>query len=232
MSIFERTSQLIGDNKLEKLNNSHVAVFGVGGVGGYTLEMLARAGVGELTIVDFDVVSESNINRQIIALHSTVGKLKVDVFKARLLDINPNLKLNVFPVKFCADTLEEIFKTNFDYVVDAIDDVNNKILLIETCHNKNIKIVSAMGAGNRCDIPNFEVSDIYKTYNDGLAKVMRKKLKQCGIEKHNVVFTKSISTPNGKTVGSISYYPSMCGCVMSAYVINELTKDIKDKNID
>ena len=128
MSIFERTSQLIGEHNIEKLNNSHVAVFGVGGVGGHTVEFLVRTGVGEVTIVDFDTVSESNINRQIIALHSTVGKLKVDVFKDRLLDINPNLKINVFPIKFCGESIHQIFSKNFDYVVDAIDDVSNKVV--------------------------------------------------------------------------------------------------------
>lgn len=222
MSIFERTSLLIGENGLEKLNNSHVAVFGVGGVGGYTLEMLVRAGVGEITIVDFDTVSESNINRQIIALASTVGKLKVDVFKERLMDINPELKINVYPIKFCESTTDQIFTHKFDYVVDAIDDVSNKVLLIKTCIDKNVKIVSAMGAGNRCDVPQFEVSDIFKTYNDGLAKVMRKKLKELGIEKHTVVFTKTPRQVNSNVVGSISYYPSMCGCVLSAYVIGKL----------
>ncbi len=224
MSIFERTITLLGEDKVNKLNSSHVAVFGVGGVGGYTLEMLVRAGVGEVTIVDFDTVSESNINRQIIALHSTIGMLKVDVFKQRLLDINPNLKINVYPVKFCEETAKDIFKNKFDYVVDAIDDVKNKVLLIQTCKNLNLNIVSAMGAGNRCDIPTFEVSDIFKTYNDGLAKVMRKKLKDVGITSHKVVFTKSLSIPNGDVVGSISYYPSMCGCVLSAFVIGELAK--------
>lgn len=224
MSFTERTELLIGENGLQKLNNCHVAVFGVGGVGGYTCEMLARAGVGELTIIDFDVVSKSNINRQIIALNSTIGKLKVDVFKNRLLDINPNLKVNALPIKFDETTIDTIFSKNYDYVVDAIDIVTNKITLIETCHNRNIKIVSAMGAGNRCDIPNFEVADIYKTYNDGLAKVLRKKLKELGIQKHTVVFTKIQATPNGNVVGSISYYPSMCGCVLAGFIINELLK--------
>lgn len=224
MSFTERTELLIGNDGVKKLNSSHVAVFGVGGVGGYVCEMLARAGVGELTIIDFDVVSESNINRQIIALNSTIGKLKVDVLKERLLDINPNIKINCYPIRFNEESAEQIFSDNFDYVVDAIDIVTNKITLIATCHSKNIKIISAMGAGNRCDIPNFEVADIYKTYNDGLAKVLRKKLRELGVLKHNVVFTKNQATPNGNVVGSISYYPSMCGCVLAGFVINELLK--------
>lgn len=224
MSFTDRTELLIGSNGLEKLNKSHVAVFGVGGVGGYVCEMLARAGVGKLTIIDFDVVSESNINRQIIALNSTIGKLKVDVLRDRLLDINPNLIVNALPLKFEEGNKDQIFSEKFDYVVDAIDMVPNKITLIETCYKLGIKIISAMGAGNRCDIPYFEIADIYKTYNDGLAKVMRKKLRELDIKHHNVVFSKNLATPNGNVVGSISYYPSMCGCVLSGYVINELIK--------
>ncbi len=224
MSFTERTELLIGKEGLQKLNNSHVAIFGVGGVGGYTCEMIARAGVGEITIIDFDVVSKSNINRQIIALNSTVGKLKVDVLKERLLDINPDLKVNALPIRFSEDTINDVFSLKFDYVVDAIDIVTNKITLIKTCHEKGINIISAMGAGNRCDIPEFQVADIYKTYNDGLAKVMRKKLRELGINKHKVVFTKSLPVPGAEVVGSISYYPSMCGCVLASYVINELIK--------
>lgn len=230
MSFTERTEILIGKLGIEKLQSSNVAVFGVGGVGGYTCEMLVRAGIGEITIIDFDTVAMSNINRQIIALTSTVGKLKVDVFKNRLLDINPNLRVNVFPIKFCEDNIDLVFSKHYDYVVDAIDDLDNKILLIKTCHDKNIEIVSAMGAGNRCDIPVFEVADVYKTYNDGLAKLIRKRLRSVGVEKHNVVFTKSVSQPKSHIVGSISYYPSMCGCTLSAFVINELLKGIVDND--
>ncbi len=224
MSFTERTELLIGKEGLKKLNNSHIAVFGVGGVGGYACEMLVRAGVGEITIVDFDTVSSSNINRQIIALNSTVGKLKVDVLKDRLLDINPNLIVHSYPVKYDEKTKNDLLNVNYTYVIDAIDMVTNKIDLIKSCHNLNLNIVSAMGAGNRVDIPNFEVTDIYKTYNDGLAKVLRKKLKEAQIKHHNVVFTKSLANPNGNIVGSISYYPSMCGCVLAGFVINEILK--------
>lgn len=230
MSFKERTKILIGDNGIEKLQNSHIAVFGVGGVGGYTCEMLVRAGIGEITIVDFDIVSESNINRQIVALYSTIGKLKVDVFKQRLLDINPLLKINTYPIKFCEENINELFDNNkhYDYVVDAIDDLNNKVLLIKTCHNRNINIISAMGAGNRCDIPIFKVADIYSTYNDGLAKLLRKRLRNENISEHKVVFTQSISQPKSNIIGSISYYPSMCGCTLCAYVINELLSGVNN----
>ncbi len=220
----ERTEILIGKDNVAKLAGSHVAVFGLGGVGGYVTEMLARAGVGELTIVDFDTVAKSNLNRQIVALNSTIGKYKADVLEERLLDINPNIKLHKICEKYTADNSEEFFKLHYDYVVDAIDMVTSKIHLICTCHEKNINIVSAMGAGNRCEVPSFKVADISKTYNDGLAKIMRKKLREAGVAKHTVVFTENIAKPNGKTIGSISYYPAMCGCVLAGFVVNELIK--------
>lgn len=219
-----RTELLIGHENLEKLQNSHVAVFGVGGVGGYVAEMLVRAGVGEITIIDFDKVDKSNINRQIIALHSTIGKFKVDVMKTRLLDINPNLKIHTINNKYTPDNHNEFFTDRYDYVVDAIDMVASKVDLIKYCHDNNIKIVSAMGAGNRFSVPDFKISDISKTYNDGLCKVVRKQLRDLGVEKHNVVFTDYLPSKNGDVVGSISYYPSMCGCVISGFVVNELIK--------
>ena len=219
-----RTELLIGKENLAKLLNSHIAVFGVGGVGGYVAEMLVRAGVGEITIVDFDKVDVTNINRQIIALNSTIGLNKVDVMKSRLLDINPNLKINVINEKYTPNNREMFFTKSYDYVVDAIDMVTSKVDLIKYCHDNNINIVSAMGAGNRYSVPEFKITDIFKTYNDGLAKVMRKKLKDEGINSHTVVFTDNIATASGDTIGSISYYPAMCGCVLSGYVINQLIK--------
>ena len=220
----ERTELLIGIDGVKKLQNSHVAVFGVGGVGGYTAEMLVRAGVGELTIVDFDVVDITNLNRQIIALNSTIGKNKVDVMRERLLDINPNLKINAINEKYTADNRDKFFSTKYDYVVDAIDMVTSKVDLIKYCHANNIEIISAMGAGNRYQVPEFKVVDIYKTYNDGLAKIIRKKLREEGVQKHLVAFTENEATPNGDVIGSISYYPAMCGCVIAGYVINQLIK--------
>lgn len=224
MNQFTKTEQLIGSTSLKKLKMSHVAVFGVGGVGGYVCEMLVRAGVGEITIIDADKVDITNINRQIIALSSTVGQFKVEVLKQRLLDINPTLKINAVVNRVSAENVQEMLNNNFDYVVDAIDNVTDKISLITTALNLNLPIVSAMGAGNRTDIPQFEVADIFATYNDGLAKIMRKKLKEHGVVKHNVVFTKNAPQKNQESVGSISYYPSMCGCVLAAFVINELLK--------
>ena len=214
---------MLGDN-IEKLFSANVIVFGVGGVGGYTAEMLVRSGVGNITIVDFDIVDISNKNRQIIALDSTIGKNKVNVLKSRLLDINPDCNVIAINAKLLKENLEDFNLKNFDYIIDAIDMVTSKIALIEYTHKNNIKIISAMGAGNRIGIPEFEVVDIYKTYNDGLAKVLRHNLRKLGIDKHNVVFSKNNAIPNGDTIGSIAYYPAMCGCVLSAFVIEELLK--------
>lgn len=225
MSFLDRTELLIGDSGIEKLNKSKIILFGCGGVGGYVAEMLVRSGVGSITIVDFDDVDVTNINRQIIALQSTVGRKKVDVLKERLLDINPKCTV----VSICEKYHEgsSILNNIYDYVIDAIDSVADKVALIVDAHTRNIKIVSAMGAGNRCDIPEFKVADIYKTYNDGLSKVVRKKLREMGINHHKVVFTSSLPMEHeNTTIGSIAYYPAMCGCVLSSYVINDIIKGV------
>ncbi|MBE5738346.1 MAG: tRNA threonylcarbamoyladenosine dehydratase [Clostridiales bacterium] len=219
--MFRRSEILLGDS-IQKLFSANVIIFGIGGVGGYTAEMLVRSGVGSITIVDYDVVDISNKNRQIIALDSTIGKSKVEVMKDRIADINKDCKVAIFNEKLTPENIEKFQLEQYDYVIDAIDMVASKVALIQYCKDRGISIVSAMGAGNRVDIPTFEVVDIYKTYNDGLAKVLRNKLKKIGILEHKVVFTSNIATPNGDTIGSIAYYPAMCGCVLSAYVIREL----------
>lgn len=219
--MFRRTKILLGD-KIEKLFKANVIVFGVGGVGGYVTEMLVRSGVGNITIVDFDVVDISNKNRQIIALDGTIGKPKVEVMRDRLVDINKECKVTMFNEKLTPENIESFELEKYDYVIDAIDMVTSKLALIKYCYDKNIPTVSAMGAGNRVGAPKFEIADIYKTYNDGLAKVMRSKLKKLGVKKHKVCFTSDIATPNGDTIGSIAYYPAMCGCVLSSFVIEEL----------
>lgn len=224
MNQFYKTELLIGNSGVEKLKNSNVIIFGIGGVGGYACEMLVRAGVGNLTIVDFDNVDITNINRQILALNSNVGEPKVSAMQKRILDINPAINLKIINDRVTAQNVNELLNNNYDFVIDAIDNVTNKIDLIVAAHNLNLNIISAMGAGNRIQIPQFEVCDLYKTYNDGLAKILRKKLKEKGILKHNVVFSKNIATNCGDQIGSISYYPAMCGCVLSGYVINELLK--------
>ena len=217
-----KTELLIGNNGVSKLKNANIIIFGIGGVGGYTCEMLVRAGIGNLTIVDFDKVDITNINRQIIALNSNVGEFKVNAMQKRILDINSAINLKIVNTRVCAENVKELLNSNYDYVIDAIDSVTDKINLILTAKELGLNIISAMGAGNRIQIPQFEVCDLYKTYNDGLAKVLRKKLKEKGINKHLVVFSKNQATPCGDQIGSISYYPAMCGCVLAGYVINEL----------
>ena len=221
----DRTKVLIGEDGIETLKQKHIAVIGIGGVGGYVCLMLARAGVGELTLVDFDKVDETNINRQAVANLETVGKLKTEVMKDMISRINKNCKVNVVSERFCEEITDKLFSNKFDYVVDAIDSVSDKISLIVYCKQHNINIVSAMGAGNRIDIPNFKVVDIYKTSHDGLAKIMRKKLREKNIGKLDVVTSESPAIKNDtnkNVLGSISYYPAMCGCVLSAYVINKI----------
>ena len=224
----DRTKLLIGQSGLEKLEKSNVAVVGIGGVGGYVCEMLVRAGVGRLTIVDFDTIDETNINRQLVANTETVGLLKTEVMEKMLKKINPQCKIMVKNVQLSKENVGRIIGTEkYDFVVDAIDNVTNKIDLICFCKENGIKIVSAMGAGNRFGIPNFKVTDIYKTSNDGLARVLRKKLRERGVSSLDVVISEETAEKIDKktmSVGSISYYPAMCGCVLSAYVVQNLLK--------
>lgn len=224
MSWYERTEALIGNEGIEKLKNSHVAVFGIGGVGSYVAEAIARAGVGEITLVDGDVVAESNINRQLVATSSTVGQPKVEIMKQRILDINPEAKVNVI-FDFYTPENRDKFINNYTYVVDAIDSVTNKIDLIETFINKNIKIISSMGTANKLDPTMFEVADIYKTSVCPLAKVIRKKLKEKGIKKLKVVYSKEeakqCQTEN-TSLGSVSFVPSVAGLILAGEVIKDI----------
>lgn len=222
----QRTEILIGENGVKTLSQKSVLIVGVGGVGGYVCEMLARCGVGRLTLVDFDKVDVTNINRQIAALHSTVGQSKVEVLKSRIQDINPNVEINAVCQKISSKNIDELLSEKYDFVVDAIDDVENKILLIKTCQEKGIRLVCALGSGNRLAIPKFEVTDISKTENDGLAKKIRLGLRRLGINHQTVVYSKQdrVNT-NTTTIGSISYFPAMCGCVIAGYVINSLLEE-------
>lgn len=225
-----RTSFLVGDDGIEKLNNSNVIVFGVGGVGSFTVEALARAGVGNLTIVDFDDVDITNINRQIPALHSTVGKYKVDVMEERILDINPNINIKKIRSLYNKDTSAEILTERYDYVVDAIDMVSSKIHLIETCEKKGLKIISSMGMGNKLDPTKIVVTDIHKTSTCPLAKVMRKELRDRGIKKLKVVYSteqpielkKKVMNGRKVTPGSVSFVPSVAGLIIASVIVNEL----------
>lgn len=221
--IFERTLSLIGDENLDKLSNSSVIIFGIGGVGGYVAEMLARSGVGRLALVDFDTVNDSNINRQIIALHSTIGRYKVDVMKERIGDINPDCIVETFASRVSEDNVRSLLGGRYDYVVDAIDSLKDKADLIVAARGMGLNIISALGAGNRYRRPEFTVCDIYSTYNDGLAKKLRKLLKDKGVDRLKVVYTNELPLKREK-VSSIVYYPAMCGCLISSEVINDLIK--------
>lgn len=220
MGFDERTIALLGQEKVDKLKQKNVIVFGVGGVGGYVVEMLSRCGIGKLTLVDFDVVSESNINRQIIADSSTIGKLKVDCFFERVKKINPDCDLTVFAKKVEEDNLLDFDLCSFDMVVDCIDMLKSKIALIKFCKENGVEIISSMGAGNRYQIPKFEICDISKTNNDGLARVLRQNLRKLGIN-HTMVCFSSQDAKKQDVIGSIAYFPAMAGINIGAYVINK-----------
>ena len=223
MSFYERTVALIGKQNYEKLTDKKVIIFGCGGVGGYVIEMLARTGIGSLCLVDFDTVSESNINRQIIALIDTIGQFKTKCFAKRIEKINKNCKVKVFNEKLSAENIEKFNLKDYDFIVDCIDDVKAKVELIKYCNQSELKAVSSMGAGNRFDMPNFVVGDIFDTKNDGLAKAVRARLKKEGIKKAKVVYTTNLPVKS-EVVGSIAYYPAMCGITIASYVTNELIK--------
>lgn len=225
-----RTSLIIGDEGINKLQSSNVIVFGVGGVGSFAAEALVRAGIGNITIVDFDDVDITNINRQLPALHSTVGKLKVDVMKERLLDINPDLNIRTVAKVYNKDTTDEILIEDYDYVIDAIDMVTSKILLVEECNKKGLTLISSMGMGNKLDPTKIVVTDIHKTHTCPLAKVMRKELKDRRIKKLKVVYSeeqpkelkKKIMNGRKVTPGSTSFVPSVGGLTIASVVVNDL----------
>lgn len=221
-----RTEYLIGKNNVNKLANSNVAVFGCGGVGSYAIEALARSGIGSLTLIDKDIVDITNINRQLIADTTTIGRPKVEVQKERLLKINPNLNITTYQIFYDASYADEILNNNFDYVIDAIDCVSSKINLVEECNKKNIPIISSMGTGNKLDPTKFEISDISKTSVCPLAKVMRKELNKRGIKHLKVVYSKEephrFDETNKKNPASISFVPSVAGLILAGEVIKSL----------
>ena len=227
---FSRTAYVFGDGSIEKLNKAKVAVFGVGGVGGYICEALARAGVGEIDIFDRDSVSLSNINRQIIALHSTVGRAKVDVMKERMQDINPNCKVNAYNVFYLPENADDFDLSRYDYIADAVDTVSAKLEIAERAYKKGIPVISAMGAGNKTDPTMFEVADIANTSVCPLARVMRRELKARGVKKYKVVYSKeepkknnAFDSESGKAIpGSLPYVPSAMGLIMAGEIIKEI----------
>lgn len=223
--LYQRTQSLIGIEAIEKLKKSHVAVFGLGGVGGYTVEALTRAGVGKLTLVDNDTVNESNLNRQIVALRSTVGLKKTEAFELRIRDINPEAVVFKKDIFFLPETKNEIDFSCFDYVVDAIDTVSGKIAIIEKSKEADIPVISSMGTGNKLDPTAFKVADISKTSTCPLARVMRYELKKRGIKNVKVLYSTEEPVIHGnRTPASISFVPSVAGLIIAGEVIKDIIK--------
>ncbi len=229
---FSRTALLIGDESVEKLKRARVAVFGIGGVGGYAVEALARAGVGTLDLIDKDTVSVSNLNRQILALHSTVGRWKTEVAAERIKDINPACNVHTHNVFYLPETASKFDFSAYDYVIDAIDTVSGKLALIQQAKQTNTPVISSMGTGNKLDPTAFEVADISQTRICPLARVMRKELKKRGIEHLKVVYSreepkesKLFDEESGKPIpGSVSFVPSVAGLLLAGEVIKDLIK--------
>lgn len=231
-----RTELLIGKAAIDKLKNSRVAVFGIGGVGGYVAEALARSGVGTLTLIDNDTVSLTNINRQILALTSTVGRYKTEAARERIADINPEIKVNTYNMFFTPDNSSELDLTGYDYIVDAIDTVSGKIELVLKAERENVKIISSMGTGNKLDASRFEVADIYETSVCPLARVMRYELKKRGVRGLKVVYSKeevlkpalSSEKAEGRRQipGSMPYVPPVCGLIIAGEVIKDIISDL------
>ena len=220
---FTRTEMMLGKEAISRLNSARVAVFGVGGVGGYAVEALARAGVGEIHLFDSDEVSITNINRQIIALHSTVGMLKTEAMKNRIADINPKAVTVCHSIFYGEETADEIDLSIYYYVVDAIDTVRSKILLITRAKAAGVPIISSMGAGNKLDPTRFEVADIYKTSVCPLARALRTELKKRGVDSLKTVYSKEPPYLSGERApASISFVPSVVGLIIAGEVIKDI----------
>ena len=248
MTQFARTQLLLGTDAMERLAGSRVAVFGIGGVGGYVCEALVRSGVGAFDLIDNDQVCLSNLNRQIIATHKTIGRYKTEVMKERMLDINPGVDVRIHNCFFLPENADQFPFEEYDYVVDAVDTVTAKIALVMKANELNIPIISSMGAGNKLDASKFEVTDIYKTNVCPLAKVMRRELKKRGVKKLKVVYSEEKPlTPNvcqennnktndagiadagqtharRSTPGSVAFVPSVAGLIIAGEVVKDLTK--------
>lgn len=236
MEEFSRTERLLGSSAMERLKAARVAVFGIGGVGGHAAEALVRSGIGALDIIDGDTVAPSNLNRQIVALHSTVGMSKVDAAEARFLDINPELKLRKYNLLYLPETASQFDFTQYDYVVDAIDTVTGKIALVMQANEAGTPIISSMGAGNKLDPTAFQVADIYKTSVCPLARVMRTELRKRGVKQLKVVY--STEPPRSSASGaadaapensrrsvpaSCAFVPSVAGLIIAGEVIKDIT---------
>ena len=242
---FSRTERLLGAEAMERLAASRAAVFGLGGVGGYTVEALIRSGLGAIDLIDNDTIALSNLNRQIYATHSTIGNYKVDVARQRILDINPNAVVRTYRTFYLPDTADQFDFTQYDYIVDAIDTVSGKIALAENAYRAGTPIISCMGAGNKLDAAAFEVADIYETSVCPLAKVMRRELKKRGIPRLKVVYSRETpltpltsltpadapeadeaqkTTRRRQVPGSTAFVPSAAGLIMAGEVIRDLIR--------
>lgn len=219
----QRMIPLLTPQGLKKLNQSHVCVFGVGGVGGFVVEALARSCVKYITIVDFDIINESNLNRQIIALHSTLGRKKVDVMKERILDINKDCIVEALDLFVNEESIKKIDFSQFDYVIDCVDNVTAKINIIQTAKNQNIKIISSMGTGNKLNPLLFQIKDISKTTVCPLARVMRYELKKRGIKDVKVLFSTEEPIKSPDFIASVAFVPSVAGLLIAREVILDLT---------
>nr|WP_294429073.1 tRNA threonylcarbamoyladenosine dehydratase [uncultured Treponema sp.] len=244
MNQFSRTQLLLGEKTVNRLKNSHVAIFGIGGVGGFTAEALARSGIGKIDLIDNDTVSLTNLNRQIIALHSTIGRAKTDVMKERILDINPDCQVNVFQCFYLPENKDLFDFRKYDYVIDAVDTVKAKIQLITQAKEAGVPVISSMGAGNKLDPTRFEVADIAETSVCPLARVMRQECKKRGLENVKVVYSKEKPVSpqlspeekttaeqkgNGLAPGSCAFVPSVAGLIIAAEVIKDLGKEGESK---
>jgi len=252
---FSRTQLLLGEEAMDRLKNSRVAIFGIGGVGGYVCEALVRSGVGQFDLIDDDKVCLTNINRQIIATRKTIGKYKTEVMKERMMDINPDVTVNIHNCFFLPENADGFPFEEYDFVVDAVDTVTAKVELVMKCQEKGVPIISSMGAGNKLDASAFRVADIYKTKMCPLAKVMRHELKKRGVKKLKVVYseekpirplddmsiscrTNCICPPGAKhkcterrdIPGSVAFVPSVAGLIIAGEVIKELAAIGKEKN--
>lgn len=234
---FSRTELLIGAEALKKINNSKVAIFGIGGVGSFVVEGLSRAGIGSFILIDNDNISITNLNRQLIALHSTIGENKAEAAKRRILDINPDANVEIVNEFFTPSSVD-FFDSSINYIVDAIDTITSKIELVDRANKHSIPIISSMGTGNKLDPTKFEISDIYKTSMCPVAKILRKELRKRNIEKLKVVYSKEEPVKNyvvdeteykgstsNRVPGSISFSPSVAGLIIAGEVIKDLIKN-------
>ena len=225
---FHRTEILIGKENMEKLRNAKVAIYGLGGVGSYVVEALARVGIGKLVLVDYDKYDITNLNRQLGAFHSTIGKYKVEVAKERILDINPNSIVETYRSEEIDGEESSIIDNTFTYIVDCIDTIKNKLELIEKANKENVKIISVTGTGNKLDATKFEVVDISKTSVCPVCKILRKELKNKNIQKLKVVYSKEIpikTLSEERVLGSISFVPSVAGLIAAGEVIKDIIKE-------